>query len=98
MLDKSKSRDSISTYNDTLLQLTQFNNHNESGHIIPLKVRTSQFDGYGSTTTGSFKLFFWNNVVNYPETFWYTVMRLSNERRKKVYVTKCSDRTSVTAG
>jgi heme/copper-type cytochrome/quinol oxidase subunit 1 len=25
-------------------------------------------------------------------------MRLSNQRRKKVYVTKCSDRTSVTAG
>lgn len=45
-----------------------------------------------------FKVMFWNNVVNYPESFWYAVLKLSKQRRKKVYITKCSDRTSVTSG
>jgi len=80
------------------MQLSSFKNFSSNEANIPFKPKTSIFDGYSSTTPGSFKVFFWNNVVNYPETFWYTVMRLSNQRRKKVYVTKCSDRTAVTAG
>jgi len=98
MLDKSNKRDSVLSYNDSLLQLNSFKHINDVEHNIQFKSKTPSIEGYTAATPGSFKLFFWNNVVNYPETFWYTVMRLSNQRRKKVYVTKCSDRTAVTAG
>jgi len=98
MLDKSNKRDSILEYSDSIMQLSSFKNHNSQEHIIPFKAKTPAIEGYSAATPGSFKMFFWNNVVNYPESFWYTVIRLSNQRRKKVYVTKCSDRTAVTAG
>jgi heme/copper-type cytochrome/quinol oxidase subunit 1 len=92
MLDKSKNRESID-YNDSILQLTPFKSYDKFEHTIEFKARATKTGG-----STPLKLFFWNNVVNYPETFWYMVMRLSNQRRKKVYVSKCSDRTSVTAG
>ena len=97
ILDKNHKRESLLRYNDSIMQLTSFKHFTDSENNIPFKSKTS-IDGYSNTTLGSFRIFFWNNVVNYPETFWYTVMRLSNQRRKKVYVSKCSDRTSVTAG
>ena len=100
MLEKNNKRDLLlsNTYGDNLFQLASFT-HNSSGeHTIPFKQKAAAVGDYKHITPGSFKTFFWNNVVNYPESFWYTVVRLSNQRRKKVYVTKCSDRTAVTAG
>lgn len=98
LLDKNHKRELLVSNDDSLMQLTSFKHFNDNEHIIPYKQKNSVIDGYDFSVPGSFKTFFWNNVVNYPESFWYTVMRLSNQRRKKVYVTKCSDRTSVTAG
>lgn len=98
LLDKSNKRDSILEYGDSLLQLSSFKQNNLNEHTIPFKIKSSSVEGYTASVPGSFKTYFWNNVVNYPESFWYTVIRLSNQRRKKVYVTKCSDRTAVTAG
>jgi heme/copper-type cytochrome/quinol oxidase subunit 1 len=98
LLDKGNKRDSLLDYNDGLLQLLSFKNFQKTEHIVPFKSKVPAIEGYSVSTPGSFKTFFWNNVVNYPETFWYAVLRMSNQRRKKVYVTKCSDRTAVTAG
>lgn len=100
MLDKNNKRDLLlnNTYGDNLFQLASFTRNTENEHNIPFKQKLSSVGDYKYITPGSFKTFFWNNVVNYPESFWYTVVRLSNQRRKKIYVTKCSDRTSVTAG
>ena len=98
LLDKNHKRELLVSNDDSLMQLTSFKHFNDNEHIIPYKQKNSAIEGYDFSVPGSFKTFFWNNVVNYPESFWYTVMRLSNQRRKKVYVTKCSDRTSVTAG
>ena len=44
------------------------------------------------------KLIFWNTLVNYPESFWYASSRVIQTRRKKIFVSKCSARTLVTAG
>jgi heme/copper-type cytochrome/quinol oxidase subunit 1 len=52
----------------------------------------------GVRTINPLKLLFWSNFVNYPELFWYTVLHVSNKKRKKVYVTKCCERVYVTAG
>jgi len=98
MLDKNHKRDALIEYNDSVMQLSSFKKFDASEHIIPFKAKASVFEGSDSSVQGSFKTFLWNNVINYPENFWYSVIRLSNQRRKKVYVTKCSDRTSVTAG
>jgi heme/copper-type cytochrome/quinol oxidase subunit 1 len=100
MLEKNNKRDLLlsNTYGDNLFQLASFTHNNSGEHTIPFKQKAAAVGDYKHITPGSFKTFFWNNVVNYPESFWYTVVRLSNQRRKKVYVTKCSDRTAVTAG
>ena len=98
MLDKNHKKDFISEYSNNILSSKNTNNLSIQENIIPFKTKNSTFDGYVNSTQSSFKLFFWNNVLNYPESFWYSVIRLSNQRRKKVYVTKCSDRTATTSG
>jgi hypothetical protein len=47
---------------------------------------------------GPFKLILWSNAINYPEAFWYAALKLCTDKNKKVYMSKCSDRTSLTAG
>jgi heme/copper-type cytochrome/quinol oxidase subunit 1 len=37
-------------------------------------------------------------LSQYPESFWYVADRVIKSRRKKIYFTKCSNRTLVTAG
>ena len=44
------------------------------------------------------KLFFWQSLVSYPESFWRACSRTFSYRRKKVYFSKCSERNNVTAG
>lgn len=44
------------------------------------------------------KFLFWSNIISYPENFWYIANRVSNMRRKKIYVTKCSNRTLTLSG
>jgi hypothetical protein len=56
-------------YNDNILQLTSFKRINDAEHTIPFKSKAPAIEGYSTSTPGSFKVFFWNNVVNYPETF-----------------------------
>ena len=44
------------------------------------------------------KLIDWVSVLNYSESFWYSANRVVRARRKKVYFTKCSNRTLTLAG
>lgn len=44
------------------------------------------------------KLLFWTSIIQYPESFWYVANRAVKARRKKVYFTKCSNRTLTLAG
>jgi len=69
MLDKNNKRESLLSYNDSLFQRTSFKHFNGTEHNIPFKVKASTTEGYSASIPGSFKLFFWNNIVNYPETF-----------------------------
>ncbi len=38
------------------------------------------------------------NYINHAESFFFSALKASKARRKKIYFTKCSDRTLVTAG
>lgn len=44
------------------------------------------------------KLLDWVSVLNYAESFWYSANRVIRARRKKVYFTKCSNRTLTLSG
>jgi heme/copper-type cytochrome/quinol oxidase subunit 1 len=97
LLNKTHKHESI-IEDITFHQNTDFKKFNSIEYIIPHKSKPSGWEGANFLVGGSYRTMLWGSVVNYPQNFWYTVMRLSNQRRKKVYVTKCSDRTSVTAG
>jgi len=58
MLDKSNKLESVTPYQDTILQLSSFKNFNSSEHNIPFKAKASSIKGYSSATPGSFKIFF----------------------------------------
>jgi len=40
----------------------------------------------------------WNSIIEYPESFWYVANKAVKARRKKVYFTKCSNRTLTMSG
>jgi heme/copper-type cytochrome/quinol oxidase subunit 1 len=44
------------------------------------------------------KLLMWNSIIDYPESFWYVANKAVKARRKKVYFTKCSNRTLTMSG
>lgn len=44
------------------------------------------------------KLFLWENILVYPERFWFLANRASRLRRQKRYVAKCSSATQTVAG
>lgn len=101
LLDKGNKRGAFAEYQENSgLTKTGFKDFSFDENFISFKTVKKlgvnpAYDVASSTPT---RLFFWNNLINYPESFWYAALRVSNQRRKKVYVTKCSDRTAVTAG
>lgn len=101
LLDKGNRRSAFAEYQENSgLVKTGFKDFSFDESFISFKtvkklVVNPAYDVASSTPT---RLLFWNNLINYPESFWYAALRVSNQRRKKVYVTKCSDRTAVTAG
>jgi heme/copper-type cytochrome/quinol oxidase subunit 1 len=57
-----------------------------------------EYDIYKIFNFIPFKLWLWNDIVKYPESFWYVADRIIKSRRRKLYFTKCSNRTLTTAG
>ena len=64
----------------------------------PNKFHTIHYDDRRGFPTQSLKMFFWGNIVNYPESLFSSTLKLTGVKRKKTYISKCPDRTSVTAG
>ena len=56
-----------------------------------------KISGYKEFSTSPVRLF-WQDAVNYPESFWYIASHMSKFRRKKIFFTKCSNRTLTTVG
>lgn len=77
------------------------NNENLTKDFINWKVKNkSNFLNLNNSLNFSnpTKFFLFKNLVNYPESFWFLINRVSKVRRKKLYFTKCSNRTLTTAG
>jgi heme/copper-type cytochrome/quinol oxidase subunit 1 len=64
---------------------------------IKLKNNFYSFDNI-SIFSNPIKFLIFKNLIDYPESFWYLINRVSKIRRKKLYFTKCSNRTLTTAG
>lgn len=58
----------------------------------------TNFINYTNFSFIPFKLNFWESINKYPETFWFVINRFSEERRKKLFHVKCSNRTLTVAG
>lgn len=68
-------------------------------HSLFFKARKSiKLDDYKVFSFIPLKFFFWSNLLEYPEMFWQIANRAVKARRKKIYFTKCSNRTSTLSG
>jgi heme/copper-type cytochrome/quinol oxidase subunit 1 len=86
-----KIKNSLINDLNSLKSNTLYNNFN-------WKPKNSNYSNYSNYSGVPFKLSLWNIFNKYPETFWFAVNRLSDERRKKLFHIKCSNRTLTTAG
>jgi len=57
-----------------------------------------QIEGYKVYSFVPLKLTLWTSVMDLPESFWYSANRVVRARRKKIYFTKCSNRTLTLSG
>lgn len=55
-------------------------------------------DNYSVFSFVPTRLLFWVSIIQHPESFWFVANRAVKARRKKVYFTKCSNRTLTLAG
>lgn len=62
------------------------------------KRKEINYSNYDSYSFIPLKLLWWSSLVQYPEAFWYAASRTVQSRRKKVYVSKCSNGTLTAAG
>ena len=82
------------------INLFDYSNKNYES-FLNWKVKSkSNFSFFNSSNTFSnpIKFFLFKNLIDYPESFWFLINRVSKIRRKKLYFTKCSNRTLTTAG
>ncbi len=70
----------------------------ERNILFTKRVEKIPFENIGFISPVPLRLFFWQTLVSYPESFWRAGKRMVPNRRRKVYFTKCSNRTQVTAG
>jgi heme/copper-type cytochrome/quinol oxidase subunit 1 len=99
LLDKLEIRKKQELKESLMFSLNFFNTFDKEFHYWNWKERNKQFyTDYDSYSAVPLKLLFWSNIVEYPESFWYAASRVVKSRRKKVYFTKCSNRTLTAAG
>ena len=99
LMDKSVNRNFLEYKDNNLWQLSALKQYMLDKHTWFWKERKKiHFTNYNTYSFIPLKLLYWNNIINYPESFWYAASRISNARRRKVYFTKCSNRTLTTAG
>ena len=67
-------------------------------YITLFQKKNTKYETFTNQTNNSIKLFLWENVYKFPETFWTYIEHLTKARVRKVYFTKCSNRAATTSG
>lgn len=99
LLDKSSIRNEIEFKNNSIFTNTFLKQYFFNDQTLSWKIKSKfKYQNYKEYSGIPFRLFFWKDVIKYPESFWYLASRVVKARRKKVYFTKCSNRTLTTAG
>ena len=99
VLDKSKHRKFVDFKNNTYFNKINFNNYELEQFYSFWKARKKiDYKNYNIFSFIPNKLLFWTSIINYPESFWYVANKAVKARRKKVYFTKCSNRTLTMSG
>ena len=99
LLDRSAHRTNMEFSDNNILQFRAMKRYMLDEHTLFWKPKIkTKYSDYENFSGIPLKLLFWKDIINYPESFWYVVSRINKVRRKKVYFTKCSNRTLTTAG
>lgn len=99
LLDKSSNRKFLEFKSDSLFSLNYLTKLATDEKTLFWKPKLStKYKNFSNYSGIPQKLFFWKDLVFYPESFWYVASRIIKARRKKIYFTKCSNRTLTTAG
>lgn len=99
LLDKSKHRKFLD-YKDNSYVFSNFFKNYELDQFFSFwkprkQINYTNYDVYSFIPS---KLLFWTSIIQYPESFWYVANKAVKARRKKVYFTKCSNRTLTMSG
>ena len=98
LLNRAENR-KFNMPNLDILNKTTLQRNNITEHTIFWKAKNKEnYSNYINYSGLPLKLLFWKDIANYPESFWYVISRINKIRRKKIYFTKCSNRTLTTAG
>lgn len=99
LLDKSKHRKDLDFKENTYFMLDNLKNYDIDQFFSFWKARKQiNYENYKLYNFIPNKLLFWTSIIQYPESFWYSANKAVKARRKKVYFTKCSNRTLTMSG
>lgn len=99
LLDKTKKHERFLLFSNNLIELQALKNYVLEEHTWYWRPRKiMNFTNYTTYSFVPLKLLFWNSMINYPEALWYAASRVVKARRKKIFVSKCSDRTLTASG
>jgi len=99
LLDKSKNRKFLDFKEKNFFALNELKNFETDQFFMPWKYRKQlNFTNYDVYSFIPSKLLNWASIIDYPESFWYAANKAVKARRKKVYFTKCSNRTLTMSG
>lgn len=99
LLDKSKNRKFLDFKENNFFSLNELKSFETDQFFMPWKYRKQlNFTNYDVYSFIPSKLLYWTSIIDYPESFWYAANKAVKARRKKVYFTKCSNRTLTMSG
>lgn len=99
LMDKANYRKFTDLKTSDMLYFNALNKIEEQGGFTFWSPRKRIYiENYDVYSFIPLKLLDWVSVLNYAESFWYSANRVIRARRKKVYFTKCSNRTLTLSG
>ena len=99
LLDKSKHRKYLDFKENSYFFNKSLKNYEADSFFTFWKPRKKiNYENYSVYSFIPNKLLFWTSIIQYPESFWYVANKAVKARRKKVYFTKCSNRTLTMSG
>lgn len=97
--NKNNYKNNFNNFIDSILINKYHKNNLETNYFLFWKSRKKISQKGGNEPFFiPFFLSFLDSVFSYAENFWYLAEKISLSRRRKIYFSKCSNRTAVTAG